>query len=103
MSSTSQDRQSLEQLRSATEQFLEGPPHELFAAALGVPVHWSDASRSIQTRGFWSVTRADDVHEVSRDWQTFSSELAASRTRTPASLEMQAAMFIGMTRPSTTV
>ena len=27
-----------------------------------------------EAAGFWSVTTADDVHAVSRDWQTYSSE-----------------------------
>jgi cholest-4-en-3-one 26-monooxygenase len=104
MSSTSQDRQSLEQLRVGDrEQFLEGPPHELFRRLRAeCPVHWSDGITEYPDEdGFWSVTKADDVHEVSRDWQTFSSELGGFTATKNAglSLEMQQAMFIGMDPP----
>jgi cytochrome P450 len=104
MSSTSQDRQSLERLRVGDrEQFLEGPPHELFRRLRSeCPVHWSDGITEYPDEdGFWSVTRADDVHEVSRDWQTFSSELGGFTATKNAglSLEMQQAMFIGMDPP----
>jgi cytochrome P450 len=104
MSSTSQGQQSLEQLRVGDrEQFLEGPPHELFRRLRSeCPVHWSDGITEYPDEdGFWSVTRADDVHEVSRDWQTFSSELGGFTATKNAglSLEMQQAMFIGMDPP----
>ena len=51
--------------------------------------------------GFWSVTTADDVFEVSRDWQTFSSELGGFTALKNAilPLELQQAMFIGMDPP----
>jgi cytochrome P450 len=104
MSSTSQDQQSLEQVRVGDrEQFLEGPPHELFRKLRSeCPVHWSDGITEYPDEdGFWSVTKADDVHEVSRDWQTFSSELGGFTATKNAglSLEMQQAMFIGMDPP----
>jgi cytochrome P450 len=104
MSSTSQDEQSLEQLRVGDrEQFLEGPPHELFRRLRSqCPVHWSEGITEFPDEdGFWSVTKADDVHEVSRDWQTFSSELGGFTATKNAglSLEMQQAMFIGMDPP----
>jgi cytochrome P450 len=95
MSSTSQDRQPIDQVRVADRDlFREGPPHELFRRLRSeCPVHWSD--------GFWSVTTAHEVHEVSRDWQTFSSELGGftATKNTGLSLEMQQAMFIGMDPP----
>jgi cytochrome P450 len=104
MSSTSQDQKSLEHLRVGDrEQFLEGPPHELFRRLRSeCPVHWSDGITEYPDEdGFWSVTKADDVHEVSRDWQTFSSELGGFTATKNAglSLEMQQAMFIGMDPP----
>ena len=104
MSSTSQDQQSLEQLRVGDrEQFLEGPPHELFRRLRSeCPVHWSDGITEYpDVDGGWSVSKADDVHEVSRDWQTFSSELGGFTATKNAglSLEMQQAMFIGMDPP----
>ena len=51
--------------------------------------------------GFWSVTTADDVHAVSRDWQTYSSELGGITALTDAvmPLELIQAMFIGMDPP----
>ncbi len=47
------------------------------------------------------MTTADDVFEVSRDWQTFSSELGGFTATKNAglSLELQQAMFIGMDPP----
>ncbi len=75
---TGQDQAPFDDLRVGDrENFLEGPPHELFRRLRGeCPVHWSDGITDYPDEdGFWSVTTAEDVHEVSRDWQTFSSEL----------------------------
>jgi cytochrome P450 len=104
MTSTSQDQQPLDRVRVGDrEQFKHGPPHELFRRMRSeCPVHWSDGITEYPDEdGFWSVTRADDVHEVSRDWQTFSSELGGftATKKTGLSLEMQQAMFIGMDPP----
>jgi len=83
--------------------FREGPPHELFARLRSeCPVHWSDGFTEYPDEdGFWSVTTAEDVHEVSRDWQTFSSEIGGftGTKKTGLSLELQQAMFIGMDPP----
>ena len=51
--------------------------------------------------GFWSITTADDVHAVSRDWQTYSSELGGftALKNSILPLELQQAMFIGMDPP----
>ena len=59
------------------ENFQAGPPHELFRRLRAeCPVHWTDGITEYPDEdGFWSVTTAEDVHEVSRDWQTFSSEI----------------------------
>jgi cytochrome P450 len=104
MASTSQERKSLEGVRVADrEQFAEGPPHELFKEMRAqCPVHWSEGiSEFPDEEGFWSVTTADDVYEVSRDWQTYSSEVggftAIKNGIMP--LELQQAMFIGMDPP----
>ena len=57
------------------EHWEQGPPHEIFRdLRRGCPVHWSEINEYPDEEGFWSVTRADDVREVSLDWQTFSSE-----------------------------
>jgi cholest-4-en-3-one 26-monooxygenase len=46
------------------------------------------------------VTRADDVHTVSRDWRTYSSELGGVTAANVAfPLELVQAMFIGMDPP----
>jgi cytochrome P450 len=83
--------------------FREGPPHGLFRRLRSeCPVHWSDGITEYPGEdGFWSVTTAEDVHEVSRDWQTFSSEIGGFTAAKNAglSLEMQQAMFIGMDPP----
>lgn len=81
----------------------EGPPVDLFRRLRSeCPVHWSREIPSIpEEAGFWSVTNADGVKEVSLDWKTFSSELggitAASDSVIP--LELTRAMFIGMDPP----
>jgi cytochrome P450 len=84
--------------------FREGPPHDLFARLRSeCPVHWSDGITEYPDEdGFWSVTTAEDVHEVSRDWETFSSEVGGFTAAKNAglSLEMQQAMFIGMDPPN---
>jgi cytochrome P450 len=104
MSSTSRDQTPLEEVRVGDQvNFLDGPPHELFRRLRSeCPVHWTDGFTEYPDEdGFWSVTTADDVFEVSRDWKTFSSELAGFTGMKEAglSLELQRAMFIGMDPP----
>src|SRR5205807_2410209 len=84
------------------EDWLQGPPHALFKQ-MGeeCPVHWSERiSEYPEESGYWSVTTADDIHAVSRDWQTYSSELggitAVSRV---FPIELTRAMFIGTDPP----
>jgi cytochrome P450 len=92
-----------EVLVTERELWPDGPPHELFRELRGkCPVHWtSKITEYPEEDGFWSVTRADDVHEVSRDWQTYSSELGGITALTNAimPLELIQAMFIGMDPP----
>src|ERR1700681_3141806 len=104
MSTTSQDHPPLDQGRVGDgAQFQGGPPHDLFRRLRAeCPVHWSDRiSEYPQEDGFWSVTTADDVFEVSRDWQTFPSEVGGFTALKNAvlPLELQQAMFIGMDPP----
>ncbi|MFY9488869.1 MAG: cytochrome P450 [Solirubrobacterales bacterium] len=80
----------------------DGPPHELFARLRGeCPVHWSkDVPEYPEEAGYWSVTTADDVHTVSRDWKTYSSAegiTVVSDSVIPR--ELISAMFIGMDPP----
>jgi cholest-4-en-3-one 26-monooxygenase len=85
------------------EVWQDGPPHELFKELRGgCPVHWtSRISEYPEEAGFWSVTTADDVHAVSRDWETYSSEVGGITLLTSAimPLELIQAMFIGMDPP----
>jgi cytochrome P450 len=85
------------------EHWQDGPPHELFKALRAeCPVHWTSRIIDFPTEaGYWSVTTADDVHTVSRDWQTYSSELGGITALTDAiiPLELTRAMFIGMDPP----
>ena len=54
------------------EAFQQGIPHKAFAAMREMPgLTWSPDSNG--TRGFWSVTRYDDLVTVSRDTDTYSS------------------------------
>jgi cholest-4-en-3-one 26-monooxygenase len=87
---------------SDQELWEEGPPLEHFKRLRSeCPVHWSDKINEYPDEaGFWSVTRADDVHTVSRDWQTYSSAQGITAlTHSILPLELQQAMFIGMDPP----
>jgi cytochrome P450 len=83
--------------------FADGPPYELFTRMRSqCPVHWTPRITEYpEEDGFWSVTTAEDVHEVSRDWQTYSSEVGGFTALKNAvlPLELQQAMFIGMDPP----
>ena len=84
------------------EHWENGPPLELFKRMRGeCPVHWTaGVSELPQAKGFWSVTRADDVHTVSRDWETYSSERGGVVVIDEVfPLELARAMFIGMDPP----
>ncbi|MEA2451193.1 MAG: hypothetical protein QOG63_3125 [Thermoleophilaceae bacterium] len=92
-----------EVLVTERDLWLDGPPHELFKRMREeCPVHWtSKISEYPEEDGFWSVTRPDDVHAVSRDWETYSSETGGVTALTTAifPLELIQAMFIGMDPP----
>jgi cholest-4-en-3-one 26-monooxygenase len=84
------------------EHWVDGPPHELFREMrAGCPVHWTrEISEFPEEGGFWSVTNAEDVHTVSRDWQTYSSELGGVTVVSSVfPVELARAMFIGMDPP----
>ncbi len=66
------------------------------------PVHWTSRITEFPDEdGYWSITTADDVHTVSRDWQTYSSELGGITALTDGvlPLELTRSMFIGMDPP----
>ena len=83
------------------EHWEQGPPHEIFRdLRQGCPVHWSEINEYPDEEGFWSVTRADDVREVSLDWKTFSSERGGVMGLTHVfPLELQTSQFIAMDPP----
>src|SRR3954471_5641687 len=85
------------------EQWKDGPPHALFKRLRNeCPVHWSPYLPEFPGEaGFHSITRWDDIREVSMDWQTYSSELGGITAITDAimPLEMQRGMFIAQDPP----
>ena len=84
------------------EHWAGGPPHALFEQMRErCPVHWtSEVTEIPEAAGFWSVTTADDVHAVSRDWETYSSELGGVVAIDEVfPIELARAMFIGMDPP----
>ncbi|GAA1949099.1 cytochrome P450 [Nocardioides panacihumi] len=82
--------------------WVDGPPHELFAELRAkCPVHWSPNIPVLpEEEGFWSITKADDVVKVSRDWKTFSSErMGIDITNHQIPIEFARSEFIGMDPP----
>ncbi len=96
-------RSNLDDVRVGERKYwIDGPPHELFAQLRSeCPVHWTDkVTEYPREKGFWSVTRADDIHAVSRDFKTYSSELGGVTAVTEGfPVELVRAMFIGMDPP----
>jgi cholest-4-en-3-one 26-monooxygenase len=84
------------------ELWTDGPPHELFKDLRAkCPVHWTERITEYpEEDGFWSITTADDVHAVSRDWETYSSANGVTAlTNAIMPVELISAMFIGMDPP----
>ncbi len=83
------------------ELWRDGPPHAAFKRLRSeCPVHWTEKIPEFPAEaGFWSVTTADDVHAVSRDFRTYSSELGGITAAGVIPLELTRAMFIGMDPP----
>jgi len=85
------------------EEWADGPPEALFKRMRAeCPVHWSDRMVEFPAEaGYWSVTTADGVYEVSRDWETYSSERGGITAVTDSvmPLELIQSMFIGMDPP----
>jgi cholest-4-en-3-one 26-monooxygenase len=91
-----------ELLLGAREHWQDGPPHQIFSRLRReCPVHWTSSIPEYPSEaGFWSVTTADDVHAVSRDWETYSSATGVTAiTDAIMPLELTQAMFIGMDPP----
>src|SRR5262245_34691157 len=83
------------------EHWRDGPPQEVFEDLRArCPIHWSEINEYPEEGGFWSVTLADDVREVSLDWETYSSERGGFTGLTHVMpLELAQSMFIGMDPP----
>jgi cytochrome P450 len=79
----------------------DGPPYEIFSELRArCPIHWSEINEYPGEEGFWSITKADDVREVSLDWETYSSERGGVTGLTHAiPLELTRAMFIAQDPP----
>jgi cholest-4-en-3-one 26-monooxygenase len=88
-------------LVSELELWRDGPPHELFGRLRSeCPVHWTAVVPDYPGQpGYWSVTRSQDIHTVSRDWQTYSSELGGITSVGVFPLKLIRSMFIGMDPP----
>jgi cholest-4-en-3-one 26-monooxygenase len=97
------DSSDLEDVLLTEREFWEGGvPNELFARMRReCPVHWTGGiSEFPEEPGYWSVTTAEDVRAVSRDWQTYSSELGGvTAANVGLPIELSRAMFIGMDPP----
>jgi cytochrome P450 len=98
MAAIGSDLESVE--LSAREHWLDGPPHELFKRMRsGCPIHWTESIEEFPDEpGYWSVTTAEDIHTVSRDWRTYSSEQGITAASV-LPIELVNAMFIGMDPP----
>jgi cytochrome P450 len=84
------------------EHWPDGPPHELFKEMRAkCPVHWtSEITEYPEEDGYWSITRADDVREISLDWETYSSANGITAlTNAIMPVDLISAMFIGMDPP----
>ena len=51
----------------------DGPPHEIFRELRSQPLHFSALGDFPRERGFWSVVTYEDIANVGRDYETFSS------------------------------
>jgi cytochrome P450 len=98
MAAVGSDLESVE--LTANEHWLDGPPHALFKQMRsGCPIHWTERFEDFPDEaGFWSVTTADDIHTVSRDWRTYSSAHGITAAGVFPQ-ELISAMFIGMDPP----
>jgi cholest-4-en-3-one 26-monooxygenase len=99
VTSTRDDLQDV--LVSDLDRWRDGPPHELFRRLRAeCPVHWSAGVPDYpEEAGYWSVTRPEDIHTVSRDWRGYSSELGGITSVGVFPLKLIRSMFIGMDPP----
>jgi cytochrome P450 len=75
------------------DRWSAGAPHEWFALLRREePVFWQDERHG---RGFWSLTRYDDILAASKDYLTFSSEVGGTSLMdlTPEQVESRMSML----------
>jgi cytochrome P450 len=75
------------------DRWVAGVPHEWFALLRSeAPVFWQDERHG---RGFWSLTRYDDVLGASKDHETFSSAVGGTSLMdlTPEQVESRMSML----------
>jgi cytochrome P450 len=100
MATVGRDIESVELTDEAL--WVDGPPYEMFKQMRSqCPIHWTESFELFpEEAGFWSVTTAEDIHTVSRDWKTYSSERGGVLVAAAGfPLELARAMFIGMDPP----
>ncbi|MFM8520356.1 MAG: cytochrome P450 [Solirubrobacterales bacterium] len=84
----------------------DGPPHEIFRELRNRDLHFSALGDFPREEGFWSVVRFDDIAEVGRDWETFSSNRSilvvdsiAAEPGAPDPIDVSAHMLITQDPP----
>lgn len=82
----------------------ERVPYDLFATLRAEdPVHWSEMMAYEGEPGYWSITKAAHLTEVSRDFETFSSARGGVLLVDEAApVELQRHQFISMDPPEHT-
>jgi cholest-4-en-3-one 26-monooxygenase len=77
-------------------------PHDQFAyLRKNAPVYWHEVP---DDTGFWAVTKYGDVKAISRDVQTWSTEIGTAfiRTQTPEFIEIASLTLLNMDPPKQT-
>ncbi len=79
------------------DRWAGGAPHEWFAQLRReAPVFWQEER---QGRGFWSLTRYDDILAASKDYRTFSSEAGGTSLMDLSPEQVQSRMSMLDTDP----
>jgi cholest-4-en-3-one 26-monooxygenase len=82
------------------DRFVDGIPHDWFTTLRReAPVYWHEGSDA--GKGFWTLTRYDDVVAVNRDYETYSSARGAvfMWDIPPEALEQQRTLMLNMDPP----
>ena len=81
------------------DTFVRGVPHDQFDLLRAeAPVYFHPEDNAA---GFWCITRHDDLHKVSHEWEVFSSEwgITLHEAETTEQLEQQRMMMLMMDPP----